>query len=49
MKEMEMEEKKEWQGKEAEEDRKGKIDRGKRRKGKRMRQLSWVAEQGTKT
>lgn len=39
MKEMEMEEKKEWQGKEAEEDR----------KGKRMRQLSRVAEQGTKT
>lgn len=38
MKEMEMEEKKEWQGKEAEEDR----------KGKRTWQLSWVAEQGTK-
>lgn len=40
MKEMEMEEKKEWEGKEAKEDRKGKIDRGKRRKVKEMRQLS---------
>lgn len=37
---MEMEEKKEWEGKEAEEDRKGKTDRGKRRKVKGMRQLS---------
>lgn len=40
MKEIEMEEKKEREGKEAEGDRKEKIERGKRRKIKKMRQLS---------